>query len=319
MVKDLIKKIPGMYYLYNFYIKHFKYNNFLLLFQTYSYHIIRNIKYSGVSNSKTNGLITDIILLYHSIEKGLTMPNFRFGFGQEKLYKLTELIEEYIKQARDTEDSQFCTAVSILAEYLDIHKNYSLNEKLKNKMEEIVQRFPNVCKNNTLQLSREEFFSYNNAPFGLFSASRHSVRNFEGKIDIKQIVEAVELAKNAPSACNRQPTRIHLITEKKMITDCLSLQNGNKGFGHLVDKLIIVTGDLSTTTGYQEFADLYTNVGMFILNWHVVPTNDLKLRKIVNIPVNESVAAIIACGGIPDKFSLVSSPRRSTYELLTIH
>lgn len=335
MVKDFIKKIPGTHYMYNRYIKYVKYNNTLLLYKTYKYHINRYRKYSGVAKSK--GLITDIILLYHSIEKGFAMPNFRYGFGKEKLYKLAGLLELYISQGRDLDDSQFCSAISILSEYLDVHDkgNYILETKLKAKLIFLVEQFPNITKACIIQTTKDEFFSHNNAAFSFFSASRHSLRNFEGTIDISQIVSAIDLARNAPSACNRQPTRVHLITDKKMIEDCLALQNGNRGFGHLVDKLLIITGDLSSTTGYQEFADLYNNAGMFImnlcyalhlnkvgnciLNWHVIPKNDLKLRKIANIPDNESIASLIACGGVPDKFALLTSPRRSTNEILTIH
>lgn len=57
-----------------------------------------------------------------------------------------------------------------------------------------------------------------------FIKSRHSVRNFAGTIQIKQLINAIEMAMTAPSACNRQPSRVHIITSKDLIQRCLAFQ-----------------------------------------------------------------------------------------------
>lgn len=134
------------------------------------------------------------------------------------------------------------------------------------------------------------YYACINSNFKDFSASRHSIRDFAGEIPVARIVDAIDIAKNAPSACNRQPSRVHVVVDKNLIAQCLSLQNGNRGFGNLVNKLLVITGDLSSVLGAQEFFDLNTNVGIFImnlsyalhynkvahciLNWYVLPKED---------------------------------------------
>lgn len=171
--------------------------------------------------------------------------------------------------------------------------------------------------------------------FPEFSASRHSVRHFNGPVSLEQIERAVSLARNAPSACNRQHTRVHCICDKETRKKVLSLQNGNRGFGHLADKLLIITADLHDIRWEEERNDLYTNAGIFLmnlcyalhankvahclLNWSVSPFRDILLRKLVSIPDHETVICILACGDCPEQFSLASSPRKPVSEILTVH
>ena len=113
------------------------------------------------------------------------------------------------------------------------------------------------------------------------------------------------------------------------------MQNGNRGFGYLADKLLVVTGDLSTVLGAQEFFDLNTNVGIFImnlsyalhyhkvahciLNWYVLPKADKKLRQILELPENETVICFIVCGSLPKEFKIVSSPRITAEDIYMLH
>lgn len=152
---------------------------------------------------------------------------------------------------------------------------------------------------------------------------------------MRELIDAIKLAQTAPSACNRQPTNVHIITDYSMIQQCLSMQNGNRGFGDLADKLLIITGDLQTVLGAQEFFDLNTNVGIFImnlsyalyyhqighciLNWYAMPNIDRSLRKITKIPKEENIVAFIVCGYVPDKFKVAVSPRFKVEDIVTIH
>ncbi len=336
MIKEFVKKIPGAYVLYELYIKLLVHNQSIVLGKTFKYYKRRIKKYSGVKNKDKDALISSIILLYHSIEKGFSMPEFRYGFGQAKVVTLIKLINRYVKVNSVIKDSQFYSAISVLLEYRDVHKkeDFQLDKKLKHNLDYLLDQYPDHCPSGTILTNQELYYSRINKPFNEFSNSRHSVRNFSGNIEVTQIQKAVELARNSPSACNRQPSRVHLIANKELISKCLKLQNGNLGFGHSADKLLIVTGDMRTIMGYQEFADIYTNVGMFImnlsyslhfnkvahciLNWHVIPKDDKRIRKVASLPENELIMAFILCGNVEGEFKLITSPRRETNEILTI-
>lgn len=132
------------------------------------------------------------------------------------------------------------------------------------------------------------------------------------------------------------------MTDRGLVRKCLALQNGNRGFGHLADKLLILTADLRAVWG-AERNDLFTNAGIYLmnlcyalhknrvahcmLNWSVSPETDAALRKILHTPPqsgaelqdSETVIVFIACGDVPEKFKLASSPRKSVDETLVLH
>ncbi|MCA1920535.1 MAG: nitroreductase family protein, partial [Flavobacterium piscis] len=115
------------------------------------------------------------------------------------------------------------------------------------------------------------------------------------------------------------------IREKTTKEKALALQNGNRGFGFLADKILVVTEDLNYFLSIAERNEAYINGGMFSmnllyalhfygigacpLNWCAEKSNDMALRKLCLIPENEIIIMMIAIGGIPDKFMLASSPR----------
>ena len=147
--------------------------------------------------------------------------------------------------------------------------------------------------------------------------------------------ECIELAQKSPSFCNRQPTRVHVVKSPELKQGILELQNGNRGFGHLAETLLVITSVISTTKDIHERNENHLNGGMFImtllnalhfkkigacsLNWSVSSDKDLKLRSLLNIPENEVVLMIISCGYLPEKLSLASSPRKSAKEITTEH
>lgn len=81
--------------------------------------------------------------------------------------------------------------------------------------------------------------------------------------------------------------------------------------------------DLNTNVGIfimnLSYALHYNKVAHCILNWYVLPKEDKKLRKLLQIPDEESVVCFIACGDLPERFKIVSSPRITAKDIYTIH
>lgn len=303
--------------------------------QVFEYNKKRFFKYSGVfRNSKVKDL-SYLTWLYHVIEKGLAMPNMRLGFGHDKIVELYHLINTDMK--RYGISKSVTDAVSVLKEYKRVHENanYRLPSDIMEILEDISNTFADIKPMNQTEVTKEEYYSSINKDFKDFSMSRHSVRNFSGSVSLDDIKKAIDLAHYCPSACNRQPVRVHIVSDPKLKNECLKLQNGNRGFGYLADKLLIMTGDLSTVLGGQEFFDLGNQVGIFtmnlcyalhyyriahcVLNWYAMPSQDKQLRKLLNIPDEETIFSFIVCGDVPEKFKLVMSPRIPVEQIYTIH
>jgi len=142
------------------------------------------------------------------------------------------------------------------------------------------------------------------------------------------------LAMTAPSACDRQHARVYCVANQKLKDEVLSSQHGNRGFGSDADKVLIVTADLRSIRWAEERNDLFTNAGIFImnlsyalhynkvahciLNWSVGEISDRALHKLVGIPECERIAAIIACGGMPEEVDIAASPRKPLDHILHI-
>src|SRR3546814_11150576 len=77
------------------------------------------------------------------------------------------------------------------------------------------------------------------------------------------IEEAVELALHSPSVCDRQASYVYCLQSREIIDRALSLQNGNRGFGHEIPCLLILCTDLSAFDTAGERYQHWIDGGMF--------------------------------------------------------
>ena len=295
------------------------------------YHLKRSLKYSSNPNSR-NGWIASMRMKCHVLEKGLTMPNTRFRFGQPRI---TGIIEDLRNNRQYEKEEEYQYAIGLLKEYLDLHdrNNKELPSSFRSSIEELTKHYPNIEPIKQIEFTSDEYFSHVNDPFPSFDKSRRTVRYFEKAAPLEDIKEAMELAVYAPSACNRQSVKCHFYEGEK-VQEILKVQTGNNGFGHLAPQLIILTSDASMVAS-KEYNDSYTNAGIFamnlsyalyykkiascILNWSVLPKDDKTLRKISGIPDEETIVLIMILGKTPEKFKIAVSKRQPVKEFFVNH
>lgn len=293
---------------------------------------------NGFYKCNTKGKILDyIIVTYHPIEKGLTMPELRLGFGHDRLLKIIFLIRKYMNMYKDY-NPIICDALSVISEYYELHnnKNYNIDSKLESEIINILSDYPEFEKKHQYNFSKTDFFSNCHSNFYDFAKSRRSVRNYLNKdINLKDLEAAISLAMTAPSTCNRQSVRIHIVQSKDLIEKTLSLQSGNRGFGQLTNKLLIISSDLQSWNipgeKYSPYIDggiftmnlLYAlhfyKIGACTLNWSEGIKSDKKLHKLLNIPTNEKIILMISCGLVPENFKVVRSDRKDYKTIMHIH
>ena len=88
----MINKLKG------FLRKHTDYGKSRYLNYLYRYDMSRYYQYSSMNNQNTeSGLETDIRLIVHSVEKALSLPEVRPGFGREKIERLLHNYSAYCK------------------------------------------------------------------------------------------------------------------------------------------------------------------------------------------------------------------------------
>lgn len=340
MIRRILRTyLPGFYD----YLR--AYSAMKLLKKGYSYDIKRYFDYSDYFyNDSEQRCMMRIIHRYHPIEKGLCMPEMRLGFGRENISELIKdckkYKENYLQSAYSINSAgyqHYKHAISTLLEYEEVHlsANHALDESLLKDIHFLADDLENqtICKQ--IEMTKEQYFEGIDASFHKLAASRYSLRNFSGKVKNEDIIKAVEIAQNSPSACNRQPTRVHIIEDEKLKNKVLEIQGGNRGFGSLADKVLIVTVEL---VGYRDLTErnnlfvdgglyamsllyaLHSNkIGTCALNWCCTVEQDTLLRKIVRLPDSQTVIMMIACGGVPEKFRLAYSKKSSPDTVIFEH
>lgn len=300
------------------------------LSQVYLYDLRRYLKYSRTKVENTElKVISHIILDYHVLEKGLTMPDTRLGFGRERVIALSRLCNSFIDNF-GPDNYQLQHAIAVLNEYIAFHeeRNYQVDQQLLLEIQNLTVRLGSSIKSRQRNTDSEDYFKFIKSSFDEFSNSRSSVRNFSSEeLALDTILKSLDLAKNAPSACNRQSWKTNLYSNKERVQLILEAQGGNRGFGHLANKLIVISGELGAFSNSIERYQVYIDGGMYamnllyalhfnkigacILNCSFTPKKEKVIRDLCNIPESRVLIAMIALGNVPAQFRVASSPRNS--------
>lgn len=273
-----------------------------------------------------------VIRQYHVVEKGLAMPEFRPGFGMSTVRSLIKDLEDW-KGLELPRNEQFAAGQAVLRAYRDRHAEIGFDlEGLFDGID-----LGGACESGTGGARPFEALPSDfREAFEHVCRSRASVRTFDPQRvpGREQILEAIALASRAPSVCNRQTARAHVYTGAD-IPKLLKFQNGNRGFGHRVPLLFVVTSDLRLFTGVDERYQGWIDGGMFAmllllalhaqglgavaLNWSVKNRSDVGLREAGEIPSYERIIMLIGCG-YPEQGALVPiSQRRPADQIARFH
>ncbi len=309
-----------------------------LLIGAYYYDYKRYKKFSATKNLNSRvKFLGQIIKEYHIIEKGLTMPEPRLGFGRDRIFLLCDHCESYIS-LYGLDNNQIIQTIALLLEYEEFHNSagYHLDSLVLAKIEVIqnIAKKYNISPSSQLLMTKEEYFKEIDSSFEEFSNTRKSVRNYSSdKIPSEIIHSALKLTLNTPSVCNRQGYRAYVYSNKERIKEIFSTQNGNRGFGNLADKIIVVTVELGILSHSLERNQAFIDGGLYLmnllyalhskgivactLNCSNTPKYDKMMRKACEIKDSEIFIGIISCGYPKDEFSIALSKRLDIDEIVT--
>ena len=297
--------------------------NAFLLLPMYVYWFRRDLWYS--SNIKTQSSdLAHLLVTGHVLEKGITMPARRLGFGYDRVRSIIETCSKAICNYTNNH-IEIQSAIKDLEQYQLIHHQagYELPDDITTGIEQLLTQ-KTIDTQSCYEMTKEEYFK-KTSDFFEFAHQRHSVRWYsEEKIEHDILMKAIELAQTSPSACNRQSTRVYIIeTEEKKKQVC-QLQNGNRGFGHLADKMLLITSDMKCWS-YQYRTSAYLDAGIYTqnllyalhyyhicactLNAHLTIKKSCKLRKIVGYSESEIPIVFISIGYPTAVFQIAGSQR----------
>lgn len=195
----------------------------------------------------------ELLQLSHRIEKGLLISNPKPLWGWDKAYRIAELLR--------TNDDHFSskTANAVLSAFL-IAKSKSQYVEDRQKYQEFMDKTHFVIENTvdiggTVKIEKPTFTLEDLSAIEKLFTTRHSCRTFEEKPIPNEVIEhAVKLAMRCPSACNRQPYKVYVITPS-----VLEEKLGHK-LQYISEKVLIITGDVRAFTSGE------------MLDWLISPT-----------------------------------------------
>lgn len=151
----------------------------------------------------------EIMQLAHRLEKGLINKNPKTMWGWEKAERLAFLLN------RNRDKRSFSTGVSVLQSYLTNKAEVKDEKYLAIELKEKYSLPYSPLCGGLMTINEPLFNEAEVLCIKKFINSRHSTRNFDSKeIDYDKVNEAIQLAMRCPSACNRQPYKVYIISDK---------------------------------------------------------------------------------------------------------
>lgn len=296
----------------------------------------RFLKYSGVRSQMEGGrLRARITAQYHVIEKGLSHHAPRLGFGKDAVLRLVSSLQAYAEAGYTPNCSQFQSAIAVLEQYREFHRLHDAPVP-----EQVDQLLNSLAKLRERKFSggyrvklREDLLAHWRGDFYALATHRHSIRHFSGaSVSDEAILKAVDLARTAPSACNRQSVKVHVLRDKQKIREVLELQGGARGFAALIEALLVITADLRGYTDCAERHLAYVDGGLFAMTLiyalcyegiascplHLALTSnrEKRLRQIAALPNEEATVVMLGIGHLPDQLKVANSQRKPVEEYI---
>lgn len=302
----------------------------------YSLRLFLKYRFTIGNFKEKDNLKAFLIKQYHIVEKGLALPAPRENFGVPKIKLLIA------KTSKFEQDYGFDADVTIpvrntIKEYLKANPNLALiDESLQKSLEDFVENSEvDDLIGGTKSMLKEDLNNFTNINYRNFVLSRSSVRDFKmSKVDREDIKKAIDIARHAPSVCNRQNWKLHYYDDSDLKTELLNMQHGNGGFTDSIQGLFIVTTNLKGFTKMEQnqvFVDgglismnlvlalHHFGIGSCCLNTCFPYTREIKIKKIGAIPESERLIMMIGIGYWKDEFKVAYSKKKDVEDILKIH
>ena len=272
------------------------------------------------------------LLLCHALEKGMGMPSVKVGFGKEKADRLVNHLKTLITEGK--QDSYAVQeSLAILKAYCDFQDQCHVEMgDIKTETIQLYQKYHRYCEGGYQILSYDgEFSQGSSIDYASFVNSRHSMRTYSQEaISRQELLGVMELAKRAPSACNRQPWKFYC-SERAETNQKIMRAVPPQPFLEDIPYYGVVTVDTDMFSdeeiyqwfinggiflGYLGLAFHQKGIGSCIFQFPVFSKEAESLREAVQIPDHEAIIAIVGFGKYPDQAKCIRADRRPNEDVV---
>ncbi|MEW6983280.1 nitroreductase family protein [Colwelliaceae bacterium 6471] len=289
-----------------------------------------------IAYSENNGLAEKSSALLrrniHRLEKGLIMKPRKAVFAQGYITETVNCFSACLHRG-GIDEQELKWAQDVLTQYFVIVENTDIISNAKYSFNAL----PVVDEKgiSAIPYTFDERIQANvqaNDLHDLFK-QRRSVRWFKKQhVDKATIAQAVEMAAQAPSACNRQPFQFYTFTDPEKASKIASIPMGTKGFAQNVPALIVVVGDLSAYPKERDRHVIYIDGGLVAMqlmlafetlglstcpiNWPDMEVYERKMDQALNLEKHQRPIMLMAIGYGDDSGGIPFSQKKSTKQLI---
>lgn len=260
--------------------------------------------------------VHSIIRQTHRIEKGISMRNRRDNFAEGYIEKHLEAIETAVEGfwSQNTDDKQFQWVLDVLDEYFSIVDRTPPIERAHRTYVDLLEQLeyePGARRPFPRKKLSDKPVDYDS--FRRLAENRYSTRWFqEQNVDRELIDDAIAVAVESPSACNRQSFRFLVFDDPERIETLAGIPGGAKGYKHNIPCLVILVGrqrayfhdrdkhviyiDGSLAAMSFQYALESLGLASCCINWQAIPRNQRRIRNELNLDEDEKVIMFMAVG-----------------------
>lgn len=272
----------------------------------------------------------------HRLEKGLLMRPRRDLFA---LDYLGETVEAYAHLVTEIEGStplqveELAWAHDVLAEYFALTRAHPRTDRARAQFQTLPKPRPETTSRSIPYRSDSRDRKIPSFE-GLLTLAKHrrSVRWFLDKpVPRDLILQALEVAAQAPSACNRQPFKIRFFDDPALVRKVARLPGGTRGFEHNFPSIAVVIGELRNYYSERDRHVIYIDSSLAVMgftlaletlglsscciNWPDLPDSEAAAVDLLKLEPDQRPVMFIAIG-YPDPEGLIAySQKKSPREL----
>lgn len=251
----------------------------------------------------------------HRLEKGLIMMPRRDVFARDYVTETIEFYEQAVEQLRrdpsSMEASEMEWAHDVLTEYFRaVRPGDVMIDAARARFEraghdaEFTGKVPYV-KKSLSEISYAELED--------LVMQRRSVRWFEDRpVPRDQIDQALLIARQAPTACNRLPYEFRVFDDPALVKEVSAIPFGTAGYSHNIPCVVVVVGRLESYFSPRDRHAIYVDgslaamsfmlgletlgLSSSVINWPDFEPLERKMQKKLDLDLTDRVVMLIAVG-----------------------
>lgn len=253
----------------------------------------------------------------HRIEKGLIMQPRRATFA---LDYIVQTVEAYSRSlAGSVDPAEICWAHDVLVAYFEASGSHSLIDQARQRFFALTAPFDTVDDLRQGSESRIPFCAGEHAApvdyasFARLCMQRRSIRWYDGRaVPREAIDQAVALALQSPSACNRQPFRFIIFDDADTIAQVSELPMGVAGFNHNFPAMVAIVGRMRAYPHARDRHVIYIDgalaamsfmyaletqsIASCSINWPDIPERERAATQLLGLEPDERIVMFISLG-----------------------